>query len=183
MTDRKASESWPLLAQRELDLRAEKVARKKESQPRFFHALRLKVGKQSVLLPFENMLQIHSPAPVTHIPGRMPPVLGLMNLRSVTVPVLDLAELCGFDPVPLHAKETKVVLFGPREQSTGFLVSAAESAPKVPHNTKEEKAQDEWKGFAPLLDAVVRFEGESLPLLNTKRLLEKTEELLGGKAV
>jgi purine-binding chemotaxis protein CheW len=83
-------------------------------------ALLLVVGDFLYALDGAAVREITQPRPVTRLPGALPHVRGLMNLRGEIITVIDLAQrLTG---IPVRNPDYSVILVTANERTLGLLV-------------------------------------------------------------
>jgi purine-binding chemotaxis protein CheW len=82
-----------------------------------------KVGGQEYCVDVKNVREIRGWSPATPIPHAPPSMLGVINLRGLVLPIIDLASRMGFAPaVPTSRHVIMVVEQG--KQVLGLLVDA-----------------------------------------------------------
>jgi purine-binding chemotaxis protein CheW len=82
------------------------------------------IAGTAYVVPAERVLHMESYVDSTPIPGAAPHVLGLVQIRSRVVPVIDLRIRFGMPPIePTLDSRVVVVTFG--ERTVGLLVDSA----------------------------------------------------------
>src|ERR1700761_7390611 len=88
---------------------------------REFIAFRL--GQQEFCVDVIKVREIRGWTPATPVPHSPSAMLGVINLRGLVLPIIDLAVRIGFPPAsPTQRHAIIVIEFG--EQTIGFLVDA-----------------------------------------------------------
>ena len=112
---------------------------------------------------------------VTRVPGSVSYVEGLINLRGVVIPVVDLRKRFGFDGVEKD-KDTRIIVINSNNQDTGMIVDSVTEVLRISSNSIEPPS------------AVVS-NSESHYLLGTAKLPDRlvilldVEELLGTEDI
>jgi purine-binding chemotaxis protein CheW len=82
-----------------------------------------RIGVQEFGIDIMSVREIRGWTPATALPHAPPFVRGVINLRGVVLPIIDLAERLGFPPIHATARQVIIVVqVGPR--LVGLLVDA-----------------------------------------------------------
>jgi len=95
---------------------------KSEGEPRK-EMLAFNVGQQEFSIAMGSVREIRGWMPATPIPLAPHYVLGVVNLRGVVLPIIDLAQRLGFPPTQPTSRHAIVVVESGR-QATGLLVDS-----------------------------------------------------------
>lgn len=87
--------------------------------------LRLRCGEQTYALELLKVQEVVLPTPLLRLRGASRAMLGIMNLRGLVVPVLDLGLYLGAAPVDADP-HTRVVVLEENGETMGLRVSAVE---------------------------------------------------------
>ena len=87
--------------------------------------LRLRCGEQTYALELLKVQEVVLSTPLLRLRGTARAMLGIMNLRGLVVPVLDLGLYLGTEPVEVGAG-TRVVVLEENGETIGLRVSAVE---------------------------------------------------------
>ena len=147
---------------------------KAESTRRLRTVVSFASGGEVYGIPIEDVSEISLPLPVARLPHVPAHVAGLINLRGVMMPVIDLARVMGLPPGEDAGACRLVVVKGDgyqvalRVDEVQGLVRLAESAFRpAPANVA--------RGDAELLDKVAALDdGSMVVVINLRRLLAKT---------
>src|SRR5690348_9894294 len=82
-----------------------------------------RLGESSYAIEIAAVREIIRPQPITVVPQAPPCVVGVINLRSTVVPVLDLRKRCGL-PEGEQTRESRVVVVQVGSESVGLQVDA-----------------------------------------------------------
>ena len=83
-----------------------------------------RVGKADYVLPADQVLHLESFESATHIPGALPYVAGIVQVRGRIVPVVDLRHRFGLAPIE-HSIDRRVVVVQLGARIAGLLVDSA----------------------------------------------------------
>lgn len=108
--------------------------------------------------------------PLTRLPGSHPLVLGIANLRGVTMPILDLAAAIGKGPTA-HPEDGYIVITEYNRSVHGFLVAAVERIV----NTGWEKVlpPPNGSGRNSYVTAVTVIDGGMVEILDVEKILDE----------
>ena len=82
-----------------------------------------KVGGQEYCVDVKSVREIRGWSPATPVPHAPPSMLGVINLRGVVLPIIDLASRMGFSPASPTSRHAIMVVEHSR-QVLGLLVDA-----------------------------------------------------------
>ncbi|GHH46213.1 chemotaxis protein CheW [[Pseudomonas] boreopolis] len=119
--------------------------------------LRLRCGEQAYALELLKVQEVVLPTPLLRLRGTSRSMLGIMNLRGLVVPVLDLGLYLGSQPVAADP-DTRVVVLEEQGETMGLRVSAVEDVTTLtdqqiepPDNTRLCKISNQFfRGVARL---------------------------------
>lgn len=118
--------------------------------------------------------EIIRPQPITVVPQAPPFVVGVINLRSSIVPVLDLRSRCGLPPAE-PTKDSRVVVVQVNEQSVGLQVDAVSEVILLPSDLIEPAAGlIRGTGHEKLLRGVARLDERLIMLLDLSQAIDTT---------
>ncbi|WP_100399759.1 chemotaxis protein CheW [Bacillus sp. FJAT-44742] len=130
------------------------------------------LGQEEYAINVTYVQSIERMQNVTRIPGVQPFIIGVMNLRGVITPVIDLRKRFGLEEK--HADEsTRILMITLEEIEAGLVVDGAndvldilvdkvESPPEIIGGVKED-----------YLEGIVNLDGRFLTLLNLEKVLSE----------
>lgn len=126
--------------------------------------LRFSVGSEAYVVRIEGVREILEVTQITPVPLMPGFMRGVMNLRGVVVPVVDLAVRLGFDTTQI-GKRTCVVIVSMRgadgaQQTLGMLVDAVHEVFKSQEDELEPVPRMGTSIPAGFIRAMVRVRGE-----------------------
>ncbi len=89
-----------------------------------------KVADAEYILAASDVLQMESYQGATPVPGALPYVAGVVQVRGRVVPVVDLRVRFGLPPVP-PALETRIVVVELKDRTVGLLVDSSREVIKL----------------------------------------------------
>lgn len=124
-------------------------------------------------LPTREVVEIIRPRAITPIPGTLPHIAGIINLRGNVIPVVHLSLLCGLTPGELGAK-SRIVVVSLQGERIGLIVddvirvaTASEEQPDAVPEMPGFLQRSSFRGF-------VNGEGAIIGVLHLEPILRQT---------
>jgi chemotaxis signal transduction protein/hemoglobin-like flavoprotein len=117
--------------------------------------------------------QVHEIIPVpaiTSVPKSPVNMLGVINVRSVVIPVADLRSCLGFPPSPF-TQDTRIVLVNYHSEKIGLVVDAVSEVTTLPADDFQTLANSH--GDSVFLRAVARFQGRLVLEIDHTRVVDE----------
>ncbi|SFU75435.1 chemotaxis protein CheW [Alicyclobacillus macrosporangiidus] len=133
------------------------------------------VADEQYGVPVEQVQSVERMLPIAHVPKTLPFIKGVVNLRGVVTPVLDLRERFGFPPAEADA-DTRIVVVQVERFLVGLIVDAVDDVVSIDASAVEPPPAMVGGVEAEYLHGVVRREDRVLILLNLTRVLSHAEE-------
>jgi purine-binding chemotaxis protein CheW len=131
-----------------------------------------RLAESSYAIEIAAVREIIRPQPITIVPQAPPFVVGVINLRSSVVPVLDLRQRCGL-PAAEQTRDSRVVVVQVGEQSVGLQVDAVSEVITLPPGVVEPAAGlIRGAGAEQLLRGVARLDERLVMLLDLARAID-----------
>lgn len=116
--------------------------------------------------------------PVTRIPGVEAYINGVMNLRGVITPVIDLRKRFGIENKEFD-EATRILVLNKEGNELGFIVDGANDVMDIPAS-KIEPTPEVVGGVAEeYLRGVIKLENRLFTLLHLDKILQKQEDKAG----
>lgn len=132
-----------------------------------------RLARQAYALPTEPVVRIIEMVTITPIPQVSSVVEGVINVRGVAVPVINLRCHFGLPEVPwgLH---TPIILVQIGEQMFGLIVDEVIDVLNLSADQIYRVADvlPEWMGQAPVLQGVAHVQNDTVLLLDVEHLLQ-----------
>ncbi len=129
-----------------------------------------RVGREWYGIPVEQVIEVLQFVALNEIPGAKPDVLGLLTLRDVVMPVIDLRVRFGADSADLSL-DTPIVAIMTPQGPAGIVVDDVDDVNRV------TSVDDEHSPESPYTSGVARLGERILLLLDMNRLRETAEEV------
>lgn len=141
-----------------------------------------RLAESSYAIEIAAVREIIRPQPVTVVPQAPPFVVGVINLRSSVVPVLDLRRRCGL-PAGEQTRESRVVVVQIGDQSVGLQVDAVSEVIILPPDVIEPAATViRGAGHEQLLRGVARLDERLVMLLDLAHVVDTSMQIDLGEA-
>lgn len=126
-------------------------------------------------VPVEQVLSIEKVDTITRVPHAAEFVKGVMNLRGLIVPIIDVRERFNMGKTEL-TKESRIIVVAVDEMKVGLLVDTSKEVLDIDTN-KVEKTPDIIGGTsAKYINSVAKIgDNELLLLLNLDRVLNQDD--------
>lgn len=120
-------------------------------------------------ISIDAVRSIETLKPITRVPTRNPFVKGVINLRGVVIPVIDLRKRLGMPEMDVTA-ETRIIVISQSEQEVGIIVDAAQNVLDI----DEDALQPPVDGVGELLyvQAMAKLDDKVLSLLDLSGVLD-----------
>lgn len=130
-----------------------------------------RLAQSSYAIEIAAVREIIRPQPVTVVPQAPACVVGVINLRSSVVPVLDLRKRCGL-PSAEQTGESRVVVVQVDDQSVGLQVDAVSEVITVsPEVIEPAAAVVRGAGAEQVLRGVAKVEDRLVMLLDLPQVI------------
>lgn len=135
-----------------------------------------RLGESSYAIEIAAVREIIRPQPITVVPQAPPCVVGVINLRSTVVPVLDLRKRCGL-PEGEQTRESRVVVVQVGSESVGLQVDAVSEVITLATDTIEPAAGVIRGAEDVLLRGVARQDDRLVMLLDLARAIDTSTQV------
>lgn len=124
----------------------------------------------------ERMMQI------TRIPRTDCFIKGVINLKGVVTPIVDLRSRFGAEEVP-YGDSTRIIIVYYKDMEIGLIVDAAKDVIDIPKHIIEPAPEVIETVDADYIEGVAKLENRLLILLDLDKVLDKDEAAFGLAAV
>lgn len=111
---------------------------------------------------------------ITRVPKTPPFIKGVMNLRGLILPVIDLRKRFNLEESS-YSEDTRIIIVSANEIAVGLIVDAANDVIDVPANSVEPAPEVVGGIKASYLDGVAKLDSRLLVLLNLEKVLNPEE--------
>lgn len=121
-------------------------------------------------VPVEQVSFIERMEPVTRVPRVASFVKGVINLRGVVTPIIDLRNRFGMTEND-HTDSTRIIIIRLDEMEVGLIVDAANDVIDIPVNIIEAAPEVVGSTNVDYIEGVAKLENRLLLLLNIQKVL------------
>lgn len=111
---------------------------------------------------------------ITRVPNTPPFVKGVINLRGVVIPIIDLRKRFGFD-LKDYNEQTRIIIVNVDEMEVGLIVDAANDVIDIPLSSIEPPPRVVGGIESEYLNGVAKVSDRLLVLLNLNKVLNPNE--------
>ncbi|GAE31180.1 chemotaxis protein CheW [Alkalihalobacillus hemicellulosilyticus] len=131
------------------------------------------LGDEEYAIEVDYIQSIERMQPVTRIPRTFPFVTGVMNLRGVITPIINLRARFDLDEKE-YDESTRILVIQKDEMEMGFIVDGANDVIDIPFEKIEPTPEVVGGVEADYLRGVVKIENRLFTLLNLEKVIEGT---------
>lgn len=136
----------------------------------FLKSIVFELNDEEYALPVDLVGAIERVMPITRIPGVPPFVKGVLNLRGVVTPVIDLRERFSFERQE-ETEATRVIIIQHDEKDVGLIVDACYDVIDIPNDKIEPAPETVGTVKIDYINGVAKYDERLLILLNIDEIL------------
>lgn len=125
-------------------------------------------------VPVHQVHSIERMQHITRVPKTPEFVKGVINLRGVVTPIIDLRKRFGVDEVT-YTDSTRIIIVGVSNMEVGLIVDAANDVIDIPEHSIEPPPEVVGSVEAEYINGVAKLEKRLLILLNLDKVLNPQE--------
>ncbi|AIQ64431.1 chemotaxis protein CheW [Paenibacillus stellifer] len=134
-----------------------------------------KLGTEEYGIEVDKVQTIERMMPITRVPKTYAFIKGVINLRGVVIPVIDLRGRFGLDESE-HTDQTRVIIVNVNEMEVGFIVDSANDVIDLNRDSIDTPPEVVGGIKAKYLDGVAKIgDDRLLIMLNLAEVLNKSE--------
>ncbi|MNO59782.1 Chemotaxis protein CheW [compost metagenome] len=134
-----------------------------------------KLGEEEYGIEVDKVQTIERMIPITRVPKTFSFVKGVINLRGVVIPVIDLRGRFGL-PEADFTDQTRIIIVAANEMEVGFIVDSANDVIDINSDTIDTPPDVVGGVKAKYLQGVARVSDERLlVMLNLSEVLNRNE--------
>lgn len=145
----------------------------KESKPDL-KVLVFRVNEEHYALPVSNIGSIERMQHITRVPRANTFVKGVINLRGIVTPVIDLSKKFGREEIKV-TEEARIIIVSSGKKKVGFVVEEVYDVLDIPKKGINPESKTAGMEFAPYISDVVKNREKLLILLDLDQLLADKE--------
>ncbi|WP_019152766.1 chemotaxis protein CheW [Robertmurraya massiliosenegalensis] len=131
-------------------------------------------------IPVDKVNSIEKVDHITRVPGLTPYVKGVINLRGVVTPIIDLRLRFGLEEVS-YTESTRVIIVAIDEMEVGLIVDSANDVIDVKVNSIEPQPEVVGVIEVAYISGVVKIDKRLLILLDLEKVLNRDEIRVDNK--
>lgn len=132
--------------------------------------LSFELGKETYAIPLTSIQQIIKIKDMTFVPRAPEYIAGVISLRGIVLPVFDLRLRLGL-PAKEYARQTRIIVVIVDSITCGLIVDKVKEVVRVAEDSLEEPPAILGSVETDFLEAIGRFDGQMLILLNLQKVL------------
>lgn len=133
-----------------------------------------RVQREAYIIPVQSIGSIERMVPITRVPAVPPFVKGVMNLRGIIIPVIDMKERLFFEKTE-ETEQTRIVILHLDDVSVGLIVDSASDVVDVASHHLEETAEVAGASKAEYIQGVVYINENIYTRLDLQRLIAQDD--------
>ncbi|MBE3570340.1 MAG: chemotaxis protein CheW [Bacillales bacterium] len=140
--------------------------------PSVLKVIAFQLGDNEYALPIHQVRSIERLMPITRVPKTVPFIKGVINLRGVVTPIIDLRTRFGL-PEKEFDDGTRIIVATLNEMEVGFIVDGANDVLDISEDFIEPQPEMVGEIEAEYITGVAKWENRLLILLSLEKILEK----------
>lgn len=128
------------------------------------------LNEEEYAVPVEQVSFIERMEPITRVPRVATFVKGVINLRGIVTPIIDLRNRFGM-PEASHTETTRIIIIHLEEVEVGLIVDAANDVIDIPVNIIEPAPEVIGAMNVDYIEGVAKLDDRLLLLLNIQKVL------------
>ncbi len=132
--------------------------------------------KENYAVPIEQIREIRNFTEITTVPKAKKFVQGVMNLRGIIIPVIDIKKRLGFGEADIqNPRNYKIIIADVRDSIYGLIVDKVEHVMQISPEEIEPVPSDSFESYH-YIKGIAKTQGHLLVLLDIIALLEYSDE-------
>ncbi|GGE65371.1 purine-binding chemotaxis protein CheW [Priestia taiwanensis] len=133
------------------------------------------LNHEEYAIPVQQVQSIEKLQYITRVPQTKAYIRGVINLRGVVLPIVDLRLRFGMDAVP-HTENTRIIIISIRGTEVGLIVDAANDVLDIPVDSIEAAPKVVGSIHTDYIKGIAKLERRLLNLLHLEKVLQMKEE-------
>ena len=140
--------------------------------------------KENYAIPIEQIREIRAVESITKVPKAKSYVKGIMNLRGLIIPVIDVKEKLGLDSVSTNSSKQRILVAEVNNSLAGLLVDEVDQVMRIQTKDVEPAPQGTLESHN-YVKGIAKSDKKLIVLLDVEKLLGDssfaiTEAIQGG---
>lgn len=128
------------------------------------------LGDKEYAIPVSNVQGIEKLMHITRVPKAEAYVKGVINLRGVVTPIIDLRERFGL-PIAEYIDSTRIIICTLENMEVGFVVDSANDVIDIPVSSIENQPNVVGSVEVEFISGVAKIDNRLLILLHLEKVL------------
>ncbi|ENH98216.1 chemotaxis protein CheW [Gracilibacillus halophilus YIM-C55.5] len=141
-----------------------------ETEGQEIKSIVIELDKEEYAIPVEVVGGIERMQHITRVPNAADFVQGVINLRGVVTPIIDLRKRFGMESIE-PTESTRIIIIHRENFKVGFVVDAAYDVIDIPEDSIEPAPQVIGTVDADYIDGVVNINNRLIMLLQLDKVL------------
>lgn len=133
------------------------------------------IADEEYALAVDQVNSIERMMPITRVPHTAEFVMGVINLRGVVLPIIDLRIRLGLEKAT-YDKQTRIIIVQTDEMEIGLIVDAANDVISISDDDIEDAPESFDTVNADYIEGVLKIDARLLVLLNLDKVLTDPEQ-------
>ncbi|SOB93126.1 purine-binding chemotaxis protein CheW [Ureibacillus xyleni] len=140
----------------------------------FLKVIVFQLADKEYAIPVSNVQGIEKLMHITRVPKTAKYVKGVINLRGVVTPIIDLRERFSI-PISENEESTRIIIITLDEMEVGFVVDSANDVIDIPVNSIEQQPEVVGSNEEDFISGVAKLDNRLLILLHLDKVLNPVE--------
>ena len=136
--------------------------------------LTFKIAQQRLALPIDKVREVIRNVPVSPAPSWTGLLHGIIHIRGMVIPVMDLRLVLGTDP-PVGTSKTRIIIVEMLERSAGFIVDEVDDIVPLKQEQLIPLSSLSWEKKTAVLVGVAQIEEHIYLVLDMDYLIREEE--------
>lgn len=139
-----------------------------------FKVIIFQLEEEEYALPVEYVSAIERVHPITRVPGTADFIKGVINLRGVVIPIVDLRLRFGMEEKEL-TDQSRFIIVSIKDLEVGLIVDAASDVIDIPAEKIEPNPEVVGSVAVDYIDGVIKIDERLFVLLNLEKILSSEQ--------
>ncbi|KMY53635.1 MULTISPECIES: chemotaxis protein CheW [Bacillaceae] len=139
--------------------------------PSMIKVIAFQLMDKEYAFPVHQVQGIEKLIHITRVPGTVPFIKGVINLRGVVTPIIDLRKRFGL-PEKEYDEQTRIIIASSDDIEVGLVVDSANDVLDIPKSIIEPQPDIVGAVEAEYITGVAKLEKRLLILLNLERVFK-----------
>lgn len=140
----------------------------------FLKVIVFQLADKEYAIPVSNVQGIEKLMHITRVPKTAKYVKGVINLRGVVTPIIDLRERFSI-PISENEESTRIIIITLDEMEVGFVVDSANDVIDIPVNSIEQQPEVVGSNEEDFISGVAKLDNRLLILLHLDKVLNPAD--------